>query len=43
MAQCGGSHGLSENQMPIHAHQARVGSPGLQQQPTSELFLRALA
>ena len=28
MAQCGGSHGLSENQMPIHAYQARVGSPG---------------
>ena len=24
---CGGSHGLSENQMPIHAYQARVGSP----------------
>ena len=32
MAQCGGSHGLSENQMPIHAHLARVDSPGLQQQ-----------
>ena len=32
MAQCGGSHGFSENQEAIRAHQARVGSPGQQQQ-----------